>query len=87
MDFETFDSQFREHEDEKRERLQASYTRRRRAMGYLRMFGPDTYGLSIERDLAKYMERQGWIEWVPPKFGTTLWAITEAGRAAIANNT
>ena len=49
------------------------------ALAYLELFGPDTYGLFIPHDLALYMEQRGWIEWQPPKFGTTLYQITAAG--------
>jgi hypothetical protein len=51
---------------------------------YLKMYGPDTYGLSIPHSIAKTLEIKGLVEWVPPKFGTTLYAITEKGRAALA---
>ena len=58
---------------------EAAAQRDKRAMTYLRMFSPNTYGLSIPHDLAIYMEQRGWIEWQPPKFGTTLYQITAAG--------
>lgn len=51
---------------------------------HLEMFDDNTYGMSIPRELAKAMEAKGWVSWVPPKFGTTLWNITDAGRAALA---
>lgn len=52
-------------------------------LAYLRCFSNSTYGLEIPRDTAREMEREGLIEWVPPKFGTTLWAITAKGRQAV----
>ena len=54
-----------------------------RALSYLRLFGPETYGIHIPHDLAVFMEQRGWVEWQPPKFGTTLYAITDAGREKI----
>lgn len=51
---------------------------------YLRAFAPQTYGLSIPHSIAKTMEIKGLIEWMPPKFGTTLYAITDKGRKALA---
>jgi hypothetical protein len=55
-----------------------------RGLVYLKMFSPSTYGLEIPRSIAKPMEADGLIEWVPPKFGTTLYAITAKGtRAAL----
>lgn len=53
------------------------------AMAYLAMFSENTYGLEIPRELASYMQKCGYVEWVPPKFGTTLYAITEEGRKAL----
>ena len=61
----------------------AEQTRDERALAYLRLFGPDTYGLSIPHDLAVHMEQRGWVAWVPPKFCTTLYEITDAGRAHV----
>lgn len=58
--------------------------RDKRALSYLKLFGPDTYGISIPHELALYMEQRGWIEWMPPKFGATLYAITDAGSAKVA---
>ena len=52
-------------------------------MTYLRAFSPDSYGMSIPYSIAKTMEIKGLIEWVPPKFGTALYAITEKGREAV----
>lgn len=52
-----------------------------RELAYLKMFRPETYGLEIPYELAKPMEARGWVEWMPPKFGTTLYAITAAGKA------
>lgn len=49
---------------------------------YLELFSPDTYGLEIPRTLAKEMEALGWIEWVPPQFGTRMYRITPKGEAA-----
>lgn len=51
---------------------------------YLKMFGPNTYGINMPLRTAKRMEAKGWVEWVPPKLGSQLWAITDAGRAALA---
>jgi hypothetical protein len=52
-------------------------------LSYLKIFGPDTYGLEIPHSIAKTLEIKGLVEWVPPKFGTTLYAITNKGRAAV----
>ena len=81
-----WDDQFREDDDERSDRLRQSYILRKRAMSYLRLFGPDTYGLEIPRELAQYMEKRGWVTWKPPKFATTLYAITDAGRSALAEH-
>lgn len=53
-------------------------------LSYLKMFSPDTYGLELPHSIAKTLEIKGLVEWVPPKFGTTLYAITDKGRAAVA---
>lgn len=55
-------------------------------LSYLRMFSPDTYGLEIPYSIAKTLEIKGLVEWMPPKFGTTLWAITPKGRAAVSSH-
>lgn len=55
------------------------------ALAHLRCYSPLTYGMSWPREVAKYAEAKGWIEWVPPQFGTTLYAITDAGRDALAS--
>lgn len=60
--------------------------RDRTALAYLRMFKPDTYGIAIPHDLAIYMEQRQWIKWVPPKFGSTLYEITESGRSHLAKS-
>ena len=49
---------------------------------YLGILDPDAYGTSLPRELAHKMRDRGWVEWRPPKFGTTLWAITAKGKAA-----
>lgn len=46
----------------------------------IRMFSDDTYGLEIQREVAKSLEKKGLVEWMPPKFGTTLYGLTEKGR-------
>lgn len=51
---------------------------------YLKMSAPETYGINIPHEIAKKMERRRLIEWVPAKFGSTLYAITDAGRTALA---
>jgi hypothetical protein len=56
-------------------------------MTYLRAFSPNSYGMSIPYSIAKTMEIKGLIEWVPPKFGTTLYAITDKGREAVRADT
>ena len=50
---------------------------------YLALFTPATHEVEIPRVVAGPMEERGWITWVPPAFGTRLWAITEAGRRAL----
>jgi hypothetical protein len=50
---------------------------------YLRMFTPDTYGINFPREVARNLEAKGLIELVSPKLGTTLYAITEAGRRTL----
>lgn len=52
-------------------------------LSYLRMFSPDTYGLNLPYSIAKTLEIKGLVKWVPPKFGTQLWAITDKGRNAL----
>ena len=52
-------------------------------LGYLKMFSPDTYGMNIPYSIAKTLEIKGLVEWVPPKFGTQLWAITDKGRKVV----
>jgi hypothetical protein len=47
------------------------------------MYGPDTYGLEIPYSIAKTLEIKGLVEWIPPQFGTRLWAITPKGREAV----
>jgi hypothetical protein len=39
--------------------------------------------MSWPREVARYAEAKGWIEWVPPQFGTTLYAMTDAGHLAL----
>lgn len=53
-------------------------------LGYLKMFGPDTCGLEIPYSIAKTLEVKGLVEWVPPQFGTQLYAITDKGKRARA---
>jgi hypothetical protein len=51
---------------------------------YLTLYTPKTHGVELPRDLAKSMEAKGWVEWVPPMFGSSrLYSITEAGRQAL----
>jgi hypothetical protein len=53
-------------------------------LSYLKdMLRPDTYGMEIPYSIAKTLEIKGLVEWVPPKFGTTLYAITDKGREAV----
>lgn len=52
-------------------------------LSYLKMYGPNTYGLEIPYSIAKTLEIKGLVEWMPPQFGTRLWAITDKGRAAL----
>ena len=52
-------------------------------LSYLKMYGPDTYGLEIPYSIAKTLEIKGLVEWIPPQFGTRLWAITKKGREAV----
>jgi hypothetical protein len=54
-------------------------------MAYLKMFGPDTYGIALPYSIAKTLEIKGLVEWMPPKFGSALWAITPKGKAAFAS--
>lgn len=54
------------------------------AMSYLAMYTPTTHGLELPRDVATYLEKLGYVEWVPPIFGCSrLYSITELGRKAI----
>lgn len=53
-------------------------------LSYLKMFEPDTYGLVLPFSIAKTLEVKGLVEWVPPKFGTTLYAITDKGKRAVS---
>jgi len=55
-------------------------------LAYLRMFSPDTYGISLPYSIAKTLEIKGLIEWMPPKFGTQLWAITAKGKEAVSSS-
>lgn len=50
---------------------------------HLAMFAPNTYSLALPRQIGFRLENMGLVEWVPPKFGGTNWAITDAGRAAL----
>jgi hypothetical protein len=38
---------------------------------YLMLYTPRTHGVELPRDLAKSMEAKGWVEWVPPMFGSS----------------
>jgi hypothetical protein len=38
---------------------------------YLELYTPRTHGVELPRDLAKSMEAKGWVEWVPPMFGSS----------------
>lgn len=53
-------------------------------LSYLRMFEPGTYGINLPYSIAKTLEIKGLVQWVPPKFGTQLWAITDKGREAVS---
>lgn len=55
-------------------------------LAYLKMYSPNTYGLEIPYSIAKTLEIKGLIEWIPPQFGTRLWAITAKGRVAVASH-
>lgn len=49
-------------------------------LAVLACYGPKTYGMTItDRSLARHMEDRGLVEWVPPKFGSQLYMITQAG--------
>ena len=52
-------------------------------LSYLKMYGPNTCGLEIPYSIAKTLEIKGFVEWIPPQFGTRLWAITAKGKAAV----
>jgi hypothetical protein len=55
---------------------------------YLELYTPRTHGVELPRDLAKSMEAKGWVEWVPPMFGSSrLYSITEAGKKALESDT
>ena len=42
---------------------------------------PGLYGAQVPTSrVRRSLEMRRLIEWIPPKFGTQLWAITEAGR-------
>jgi hypothetical protein len=53
-------------------------------LAYLKMFKPDTYGINLPYSIAKTLEIKGLVEWMPPKFGSQMWAITEKGRKAVS---
>jgi hypothetical protein len=55
-------------------------------LSYLKMYSPNTYGLEIPYSIAKTLEIKGMVEWIPPQFGTKLWAITPKGRAAVSSH-
>ena len=51
----------------------------------LRMYKPSTYGINLG-EIGREMEQLGLVEWVPPVFGgSPTYAITDAGRAALAS--
>lgn len=54
-------------------------------LSYLKMYSANTHGLEIPYSIAKTLEIKGLIEWIPPQFGTKLWAITAKGRSAVAS--
>ena len=51
---------------------------------FLVLFGEFTHGINMPSKIAVALEEKGMIEWLPPLFGTTLYQITDAGRAAVA---
>lgn len=53
-------------------------------MPYLRMFKPETYGIDLPRHVARVLKSHGLVEWMPPKLGAPMWAITARGRELIA---
>jgi hypothetical protein len=56
-------------------------------LGYLKMYGPDTYAVNMPHSIAKTLEIKGLVEWVPPQFGSHMWAITAKGKKAVADAT
>ena len=53
-------------------------------IAHLRMFRPETYSIFLG-DVGKRLEARGYVTWVPPMFGGISYAITAAGKDALAN--
>lgn len=52
-------------------------------LNLLRLYSDSTYGIALDYEEAKELEAQGLVQWVPPLFGTTQWAITEKGKQVV----
>lgn len=53
-------------------------------IGYLKLFTPTTVCVNLPYGIAKTLEIKGLVEWMPPQLGAKMWAITNAGRKALA---
>jgi hypothetical protein len=49
-------------------------------LAILRLYTDSTYGIALGPKDAKILEGMGLVQWVPPKFGTTQYAITDKGK-------
>lgn len=55
------------------------------AKAYLSLYDNNTYGIALGRDIACELQNVGYVEWVPGnQWSGTIYAITAAGRAALA---
>ena len=53
-------------------------------LAHLRLYTPSTYGIDLGR-VGREMEQAGLVAWVPPAgFAQHTYAITDAGRAYVA---
>lgn len=46
-------------------------------------YHPEVYGINLPRHLAEPLEKMKLIEWVPPKFNTTMYNLTENARKEV----
>jgi hypothetical protein len=55
-------------------------------LAILARYREDTAGIGLRRAEAKPLEAAGLVEWVGTVFGTPMYAITDAGRAALKDS-